>query len=204
MAPRAQTPPTHDDYSMVIHPKKSDKVHVVVKGKKQRSEGVIDFGFVKDKKNGGVTFIAGKMKKDFKFIEQEIIVKSMYEPLRDSVLNILVGFKQKRQRSTRTKKRWGKGQRCLDTDCTCFSLPLMFRRLLHSSSHTLSTYIQGKQGVQVVHSFVQRNVPVGQKKKKMNTGGKFGIIKGAWISCTPVKFMLGMSNEPIWFMSVDW
>jgi len=104
MVARAKTPPTYDDHLIFVHPKKSDKVHVVVKGKKQRSdsEGVIDFGFVKDKKKG-VTFKADKMKNDFKFIEQEIIVKSIYEPLRDSVLNIFVGSKQKRQRLTRTR-----------------------------------------------------------------------------------------------------
>ena len=109
MAPRTKTQRTCDDHLMVVHPKKSDKVHMRVKGKKQRSEGVIDFGFVKDKKNG-VTFKADKMKNDFKFIEQEIVIKSIYEPLRDIVLNIFGGSKQKRQTWTRTRYSYRDGR----------------------------------------------------------------------------------------------
>jgi len=105
VAPRSKTPPTYDPLIhrlSIVQPKKSDKVHVVVKRKKQRSEGVIDFGFVKDQKNG-VTFKADKMKNDFKFIEQEIVVKSMYEPLRDGVFGIFGGEPKRRKRWTRTK-----------------------------------------------------------------------------------------------------
>jgi len=106
MAPRSKTPPTYDPLIhrlTIVHPnKKNLKVNVIVKAKKQRSEGVIDFGFVKDQKNG-VTFKADKMKNDFKFIEQEIVVKSMYEPLRDGVFGIFGGEPKRRKRWTRTK-----------------------------------------------------------------------------------------------------